>query len=65
MTNSQELLDSFTEFCNLHPGLRFWQALRSWSGADKILFDNGGNQVDTFYWNDANDCNLNTEEVED
>lgn len=29
---SQKLLESFTVYCVEHPELRFWQALRAWSG---------------------------------
>jgi len=28
---SKKLLDSFTNYCNLYPKERFWQALRNWS----------------------------------
>ena len=30
-------LKSFMEYCEANPEMRFWQALRSWSGADFIL----------------------------
>ncbi|MEE8151308.1 MAG: hypothetical protein V3T43_06290 [Nitrosomonadaceae bacterium] len=34
---SLKKLDEFTQYCIAHPDLRFWQALRSWHGADFIL----------------------------
>jgi len=39
-------------YCQAHPTERFWQALRNWSGAAFIIFEDGdGNGEDTFYWN--------------
>lgn len=32
-----KLLADFTEYCQNHPEYRFWQALRNWSGYDKII----------------------------
>lgn len=38
-----ELLKSFTEYCEQHPEQRFWQALRNWSeynfiyGSNKLI----------------------------
>jgi len=34
-----ELLTEFTEYCKEHPQERFWQALRNWSGAFKVLIE--------------------------
>ncbi len=34
---NREVLDSFAEYCYLHPEQRFWQALRNWSGYDGIF----------------------------
>lgn len=36
-TKNQEKLFSFMEYCLQHPELRFWQALRNWSGKAFIL----------------------------
>jgi DNA polymerase sigma len=52
------LREEFNKYCKEHPEERFWQALRNWSGADKIIWvetDNGENirntiGEDTFYW---------------
>jgi len=33
-----------------HRDERFWQALRNWSGEDKIIAEFTGKQEDTFYW---------------
>lgn len=52
---NKELLENFTKFCNEHPELRFWQALKTWSKVDviyvkrDILSDNKSLE-DTFYW---------------
>lgn len=50
-TRNSKLLKEFIEYCETHPEERFWQAIRNWSGADKILYEKG-DSVDTFYWND-------------
>jgi hypothetical protein len=34
---SKKVLDSFIMYCYDHPGERFWQALRNWSGSLFIL----------------------------
>lgn len=34
---SQETLADFTRFCEMHPDLRFWQALRNWAGVRFIF----------------------------
>lgn len=50
---SKEKLKSFTEYCKKNPDLRFWQALRNWSGynfiygSKKSVLDT--NLIDTFY----------------
>ena len=49
-TRNSELLRTFTEYCNLKPQERFWQALRNWSGADFIQFVRDKWDADTFYW---------------
>lgn len=38
---SQETLADFTRFCEMHPDLRFWQALRNWAGV-RFIFVAGG-----------------------
>lgn len=50
---SQKLLDDFTAYCIDHPEYRFWQALRNWNGAHRILVEPGTHgewSEDTFYW---------------
>jgi hypothetical protein len=49
--NGRTLFD-FVCYCICHPDERFWQALRNWSGYDKILV-NTEDGVDTFYWEGA------------
>lgn len=46
-----KLLDEFARFCYDNPELRFWQALRAWSGFRFIGVSND-NVVykDTFFW---------------
>jgi len=34
---NKKLLRSFTEYCEKHPEMRFWQALRNWSGYPFVL----------------------------
>lgn len=46
----KEQLDSFILYCHTYPEQRFWQALRNWSGEDKIIAEFTGKQEDTFYW---------------
>lgn len=65
-TKNKKLLKSFVDYCTAHPELRFWQALRAWSGAEAILYrqvtpkKEAGVGVfdlecrDTFYWNSKN-----------
>ncbi len=50
MTRNQGALESFTVYCKLHPGERFWQALRNWSNFGFILGSNvrDGATLDTF-----------------
>ena len=40
------LLDSFATYCADHKGERFWQALRNWSGVEKILYEEYDETVD-------------------
>lgn len=61
---SEPLLSDFWKYCLDHPELRFWQALRNWSGNSFILtshfaptdeqFGSGGDIKDTFYWEEKN-----------
>lgn len=56
--NGRTLFD-FVCYCVHHPDERFWQALRNWSGYDKInvevtdATDLVTRQQDTFYWEGA------------
>ena len=58
MSDNQKLLDEFTAYCKANPSMRFWQALRNWSGFSAIYavpvnnahFDAPGSLLDTFYW---------------
>lgn len=55
---SLELLNSFVHYCIRNPELRFWQALRNWSGysfiyaSDATPFNIADNHLlkDTYYW---------------
>lgn len=38
--NSIELAKDFLRFCEANPTMRFWQALRSWSGYHFIFVSN-------------------------
>jgi len=61
VTEVNTTLDSFVKFCTENPELRFWQALRAWSGADKIIYYRGygtfteSGYEDTFYWEGKNE----------
>jgi len=58
MNKNEKLLADFSAFCAKHPELRFWQALRAWSGFSAILVadkqDLTSNILtglqDTYYW---------------
>lgn len=62
MNKNKTQLDSFVEYCTEHPEMRFWQALRNWSGRHFILasyyaphddlFNTGSSIEDTYYWAD-------------
>ena len=48
-----KLLKEFTAYCKKYPELRFWQALRNWSGWPFILVSNStpeAGQGDTFFF---------------
>ena len=61
MTRNEFVLKQFVAFCEANPELRFWQALRTFSGANFILVadrikDGGPVQwEDTFYWEGINE----------
>lgn len=45
-------LKSFVAYCEAHPQLRFWQALRNWSGWNFVFVSDksgGLDLLDTFY----------------
>jgi hypothetical protein len=47
------LLESFSRYCKDNPELRFWQALRNWSGFNFICVSQDAPDEpykDTFYW---------------
>lgn len=56
MSRNSETLASFVAYCEANPTMRFWQALRNWSGrnfvyvSDNLILAGGRHQVDTFYW---------------
>lgn len=55
MNKNRELLDEFTTYCDAHPEMRFWQALRNWCGWNFIWVSMRGpldepDLRDTFYW---------------
>ncbi len=55
-TRNSEMLASFVHYCETHPQLRFWQALRNWCGWSFVLVADESNHAnitdikDTFYW---------------
>jgi len=52
-SKNRKVLESFIEYCIVHPEERFWQALRNWSGAYSINYedyDYRGEMIDTFYF---------------
>jgi hypothetical protein len=52
-----DLIDDFAAYCKAHPELRFWQALRNWSGQNFILASrlNDSDGQDTFYWTEKDE----------
>ena len=50
---NQKLLKSFTKYCEKNPDMRFWQALRNWSGEEFIYAVSASGEGwlwrDTFY----------------
>ncbi len=52
-TRNEEQLESFTRFCRANPDLRFYQALRAWSGYGAVFVADdadGAGLRNTFYW---------------
>jgi len=52
-TKNSKVLADFTEYCVRNPELRFWQAVRNWSGYGYLLtqdFGDGESLRDTYYW---------------
>lgn len=51
-SNQNKLHKEFEDYCAKHPGERFWQALRNWSGLNFIFAGNQRDKLkDTFFWN--------------
>jgi hypothetical protein len=52
LNKNAALLGEFTAYCVAHPEERFWQALRNWSGYEKVLVqsDRYDEPDDTFYF---------------
>lgn len=51
-SKNQKLLESFSAYCKKYPELRFWQAIRNWSGAKFIgVGHEEDDYIDTFYSN--------------
>jgi hypothetical protein len=40
-SKNAETLEGFVKYCKVNPDLRFWQALRTWSGHSFIFFGDG------------------------
>lgn len=64
-TRNSAVLASFVAHCEAHPDMRFWQALCSWSGYDRILgsrmrraSEGSGREIDTFYLEGRNEEQL-------
>jgi len=56
-SKNKKTLDSFVKYCEKNPELRFWQALRNWSGysfiyaISNVTLPYGTKQlIDTFYF---------------
>jgi len=55
------VLHDFTQYCQVHPELRFWQALRNWAlMGNFLLFSSNAKALehdytyDTYYWEGKN-----------
>jgi len=59
-----KLLTNFIWYCIKNPDQRFWQALRNWSGYDRIYGESYNEEIDdvcgydTFYLDDKNHVSL-------
>jgi thermostable 8-oxoguanine DNA glycosylase len=59
-SKNKELVESFADYCNKNPNLRFWQALRNWAKVKFIYISNKNYNViypeikDTFYFEGKN-----------
>jgi hypothetical protein len=52
-TRNEEPLQSFSAFCQANPDLRFWQALRAWSGYGAVFVADDSDATglkNTFSW---------------
>lgn len=53
-SKNKKVLNDFIKYCEANPGLRFWQALRNWSGSEFIYVSNVLYETnllkDTFYF---------------
>ena len=54
ISKNETVLNDFAAYCAENPDLRFWQALRNWSGFPFVWVSNGLSEdpgvKDTFYW---------------
>jgi hypothetical protein len=53
MNRHEQVLNDFIEYCRDHSELRFWQALRAWSGYHTILVEESHVSdwpLDTYSW---------------
>lgn len=56
MSKNEKVLKDFVAYCEANPELRFWQALRNWSGYPFIMAgDPGTILTDTFYFEGKKD----------
>jgi hypothetical protein len=57
---NRETWKQFADYCKKHPELRFWQALRNWSGYGFVIVTDSPDVInhpeakDTFYWSGKN-----------
>jgi hypothetical protein len=51
MSENKETLEEFIDFCEDHPEMRFWQALRSWADVASVCvrIADGDMAIDTYY----------------
>ena len=51
LNRNKKVLNDFIKYCKANPELRFWQALRNWSGYPYIYVAKSPDDLtDTFYW---------------